>query len=328
MKGLKSNVFIFFLMVVLSFSIVQNQLFAIEAYPQKPIEVIVPYPPGGPTDLGIRAITDQLSKILKTRVIVINNPAGSGIVGTNEVVRAKKDGYTLLGTSSTPIVSMTVTKPKEVPYDPVKDLEPLAHCLSILVDLVVRGDHPFNTFQDLEKFVKANPGKLNMGVPGAAIQPYFIFHILKAKGLDTNLIVSKGVPQGITFLLGGHTDALLSSISTDAQYIREGKMKALAFFSNNRIPDFPNVPTIGEMGYPDAALIYWIGFFAPRGTPPDVLDVLGKAFKEATTAPEAVEKAKKLMYVVEYKPGYELKAIIEAQQKIIRDIAIKTKIIE
>ena len=328
MMKLKRYVSIFFVVACVGCSIFINQLYAAEAYPQKPIEVIVPYPPGGPTDLGIRAITDQLSKVLKTPVIIINNPAGSGIVGTNEVVRAKKDGYRLLGTSSTQIVSMPITKSKEVPYDSIKDLEPLAHSLSIIVDLVVKGDHPFNTFQDLEKYVKENPGKLNMGVPGAAIQPYFIFHILKSKGLNMNPIVSKGVPQGISFLLGGHTEALLSAVSTDAQYIREGKMKALAFFSNNRLPEFPNVPTIGEVGYPEAALIYWIGFFAPRGTPPDVLDVLRKALKEATTAPEAVEKAKKLMFVVEYKPSHELKAIIEAQQKIIREIAIQTKLIE
>jgi tripartite-type tricarboxylate transporter receptor subunit TctC len=328
MIKLNRYVFIFFLVTYLSFSILTNQLYAAETYPQKPIEVIVPYPPGGPTDLGIRAITDQLSKILKTPVLVINNPAGSGIVGTNDVVKAKKDGYTLLGTSSTPIVSLPITQSKEVPYNAIQDLEPLAHCLSILVDLVVRGDHPFNKFEDFEKYVKANPGKLNMGVPGAAIQPFFIFHILKERGLGMNILVSKGVPQGISYLLGGHTDALLSAVSTDAKYIREGKMKALAFFSNNRIPDFPNVPTIGEVGYPEAALIYWIGFFAPRGTPPEILDVLGKAFKEATTAPEAVEKAKKLMFVVEYKPGHELKTIIEAQQKIIREIAIKTKIVE
>lgn len=328
MRNLRNHVHLFCLMMILPFLVVESGSIAKEVYPSKPIEVIVPYPPGGPTDLGIRAITDQLSKVLRTPVIVINNPAGSGIVGTNEVVRAKKDGYTLLGTSSTPIVSMPITKPNEVPYDSIKDLEPLAHCLSILVDLVVRGDHPFNKFEDLEKYVKANPGKLNMGVPGAAIQPFFIFHILKSKGLDMNSIVSKGVPQGISFLLGGHTDALLSSISTDAQYIREGKMKALAFFSNNRLPEFPNVPTIGEMGYPEAALIYWIGFFAPKGTPPDILDALGKAFKEASSAPETIEKVKKLIYVVEYKPGHELKAIIEAQQKIIRDIATKTKIVE
>jgi len=328
MIKLNRYVFIFFLVTNLGFSILANQLYAAETYPQKPIEVIIPYPPGGPTDLGIRAITEQLSKILKTPVLAINHDGGSGIVGTNEVVQAKKDGYTLLGTSSTPIVSMPITKPKEVPYDSIKDLEPLAHCLSIIVDLVVKGEHPFNRFADLEKYVKANPGRLNMGVPGAAIQPYFIFHILKSKGLDMNSIVSKGVPQGTSFLLGGHTEALLSSISTDAQYIREGKMKALAFFSNNRLPEFPNVPTIGEVGYPEAALIYWIGFFAPRGTPPDVLDVLRKAFKEATTAPEVVAKAKKLMYVVEYKPGHELKAIIEAQQKIIRDISTKAKIME
>ena len=105
-------------------------------------------------------------------------------------------------------------------------------------------------------------------------------------------------------------------------------MKALAFFSNSRLSEFRNVPTIGEVGYPDAALIYWIGFFAPKGTPPDILNVLGKAFKDASTAPEMVEKVKHLMYVVEYKSGPELKSIIESQQKIIREIATKTKIVE
>ena len=105
-------------------------------------------------------------------------------------------------------------------------------------------------------------------------------------------------------------------------------MRALAFFSNNRIPDFPDVPTIGEVGYPDAALIYWIGFFAPKGTPQPILDVLGQAFKEAMRDPETIEKVKKMLYVVEYKSGQELKGIIEGQQKIIQEIAIKTKIIE
>ena len=106
-------------------------------------------------------------------------------------------------------------------------------------------------------------------------------------------------------------------------------MKALAFFSNNRLPEFPNVPTIGEMGYPDAALIYWIGFFAPKGTPPDILDVLGKAFKEVNNCSGSCREGKKTdVCIVDYKPGHELKSIIEAQQKIIRDIATKTKIME
>ena len=184
----RCHICFFLLMTILGFSLSQNKSFAKEVYPQKPIEIIVPAEPGGPTDIGIRIEAEQLSKVLKTKIIVINKAGGGGIVGTNEVVKSKKDGYTLLGTSSTPIISMPIIKPKEVPYDPINDFEPLAHSHLNIVDLVVKGDSSFNTFQDLEKYVKANPGKLNMGVPGAAIQPYFIFHHPEIKGLDMNSI--------------------------------------------------------------------------------------------------------------------------------------------
>ena len=315
-----------FLVVVAGCFVSQDSSFAAEAYPQKPIQVIVPFEAGGPTDIGIRVWTDQLRKFLKDQVIVINRGGAGGALGTRLVVDAKNDGYTLLGGSTTPIVVMPITNPKEVTYDSLRDMESIAHCMALVNFMVVRGDSRFNKFEDLEKYVKANPGKLTMGVPGIA-HPFFLFHILKEEGLDMNLVVAKGAPQNVSYLQGGHVDVILIQVGMGSEYIREGKWKALAFFANKRLPDFPDIPTIAEKGYPKAAFPFWIGFYAPKGTPQSILDVVAAALREAAKDPEVVDKLNKLGYPIEFKTGREVRALIEEQQKVIREIAVRTKII-
>lgn len=320
----RAVLFCLLLGVCLSESIVSAQ----DKYPTKPIEVIIPYEPGGPTDIGIRAICDQLSKILANPVVVVNKAGAGGILGTSQVVQSRRDGYTLLGTSAPPIISMPVIQPKEVSYDPLRDLEPLAHCASIVVDLVVRADSPFKKFEDLEKYVKENPGKLNIGIPGIGLQPYFNYQIMRSKGLEMNLVITKGVPQNITFLLGGHIDVAPNSLAADIPYIREGKFRPLALFLRERHPDFPEIPAIAEKGYPEAAFAFWIGFLAPKGIPQPVLDTLVTALKKVMDNPEVVNQLKNLLFFVEYKSPAELRNLIIEQQKTIREIALKAGIIK
>jgi len=327
MRRLRSNIYFLFLVMVIGFFISQNSLFAAETYPQKPIEVIVPFPPGGPTDIGIRIYADKLTKILKKNVVVVNRAGGGGAVGTNEVVRTKKDGYTLLGGTSTPIVVLPITNPKEVSYDSLRDLEPISHCISIISDMVVRKESSFNTFEDLEKYVKANPGKLNMGVHGIT-HPYYIFHILKEQGLDMNLVMAKGTPQNVSFLLGGHVDAIIDHVGVTGPYLREGSMKPMVVFAHKRLPDFPNMPSIVEKGYPRGALVFFIGFFAPKGTPQPIVDVLASALEEASRDPDVAANLNKLAFPIDFKRGPEFKTLIVDQEKIIREIATKTKIIQ
>lgn len=329
MKRLRHHVYSLFLTMLVAFFISPNRSFAAESYPQKPIQVVVPFLPGGPTDIGIRILTDQLARILKNPVVVVNKAGGGGSLGTNLVVGAKKDGYTLLGGSTTPIILTPITSPKEVTYDSIRDLEPIAHCISLISCMTVRGDSPFNSFEDLEKYVKANPGKLNIGVSGLE-HPYLIYHLLKEQGLNMNLVISKGIPQNVSFLLGGHVDVTINQVGINAPYIREGKMKALVLFWDKHVPFFPDMPTILEKGqnYKSTALPFWIGFFAPKGTPQPILDVLISAFKEASRDPDTVAKFNNLMYPLDFKPGHEFKALIENQQKILREIATKAKLVE
>lgn len=327
MEGLKGCLCSIFLTMAVILSISQNSSFAAEAYPKGPIQVVVPFEAGGPTDIGIRLWTDQLSKILKNPVLVINKPGAGGSLGTNSVVGAKNDGYTLLGGSTGPLVMMPITNPKEVSYDTIRDLEPIANCVKLVVCLVVRGDSPFNKFEDFEKYVKANPGKLNMGVSGIN-HTFLIYHLLKSQGFDMNLVVGKGTPQNVSFLLGGHVDVIINQVGLAAAQIREGKMKALVVFSNKRHVDMPDIPTIAEKGYPKAELDFWIGFLAPKGTPQPILDVLAAALKEGSTDPDTAAKLRKLDFPVDFRLGREFKTLIENQQKIIREIATNAKIIQ
>jgi tripartite-type tricarboxylate transporter receptor subunit TctC len=327
MKRSRLSIYFLFLVMAVGFFGFQNSSFAAERYPEKPIEVIVPFPPGGPTDIGIRIISDQLAKVLKNPVVVINKGGGSAAVGTSQVVSAKKDGYTLLAGTSTPIVVIPVTNPKEVTYDSLRDLEPVAHCISLVTCMTVRQDSRFNTFEDLEKHVKANPGKVSVGVPGMT-HPYYLYQILKDLGLDMNLVIAKGDPQNVSYLLGGHVEAIMEHMGITAPYVREGKMKPIVVYHNKRLPSFPNMPSIAEKGYPRAALLFFIGFFAPKGTPQPIVDVLASALEEATKDPEVVAKLGKLEYPVDFKRGPEFRALIEEHQKIIQDIATKANIIQ
>jgi tripartite-type tricarboxylate transporter receptor subunit TctC len=328
MRRSRLNLSFLFLVMVVGLLASQNSSFGAEVYPQKPIQIIVPFPPGGPVDVGVRIYADQLTKTLKTPVIVVNKGGGGGAAGTNFVIGAKKDGYTLLGGSTASVVCMPITNPKEVLYDPLRDLEPIAYCMPTISCLVVRGeDSRFNTFQDLEKYVKANPGKLNMAVNGFNL-PYYLYHLLKEQGLDMNLVVANGNPQTVSFLLGGHVDAIIHQAGLAYGQIKEGKMKGLVLFANSRLPDFANMPTVVERGYPKAALVFWVGFFAPKGTPQPILDVLIAAIREASKDPETTTKLTNLMFPIDFKGSAEFKALIEDQQKVIREIAVRAKLVQ
>ena len=327
MKRSKHNTYFLFLVVAVGVLACQNSSFAAETYPQKPIEVVVPFSPGGPTDIGIRIFVDQLSKILKNPFLVVNKAAGASVVGTTYVARAKKDGYTLLAGASTPIVVAPITNPKEVTYDPLRDLEPIAHCFLNLACMAVREDTPFNTFEDLEKYVKANPGKLSVGVPGLT-HPYFVFQIMKDYGLDMNLVVANGAPQLTSYILGGHVPVAMQHPGALGPYIREKKLKGMVIFDNKRLRSFPNMPCITEKGYPKAALAFFVGFFAPKGTPQPIVDILASALEQASKNPEVTAKLDSMEYPVNFKRGPEFRALIEDHQKIIRDIATKAKLIQ
>jgi len=221
-----------------------------------------------------------------------------------------------------------VIDPQNVDYHAIKDFEPLGRYGYITVVILVRSDSPFRNFEELVDFVKKNPGKLNCGIPGIGLVPHLVYEILKSSGLDMEMIVAKGVPQNISFLMGGHIDVSFESLAASAGHIQDGKFRALAIVLERRFSDFPNIPTLAEKGYPQATLVFWAGFFAPAGISQEVKNILVPALKQSIKDPEIVDKLKKLHFFPDYGAPEDLRKEIIVQQQIIRDVAIKAKIIK
>ncbi len=216
---------------------------------------------------------------------------------------------------------MPVIEPQNVDYDAPRDLEPLGRYGYITVVILVRSDSPFRSFEELVDFTKKNPGKLNCGIPGVGLVPHLVYEILKSSGVNMTMIVAKGVPQNISFLMGGHVDVTVDSLAATAGHLRDGKLRALAIVLEKRFPDFPDIPTLAEKGFPQATLVFWAGYFAPAGIPQEVRNVLVPALKQAITDPEVVDKLRKLQFFPEYGTPEDLRKEMVDQQRIIRDVA-------
>jgi tripartite-type tricarboxylate transporter receptor subunit TctC len=303
--------------------------FSADKYPHKPVEVVVPFPPGGPVDIGARAVNEKLSQALGVPFLVTNKPGAGGSLGASTVARSKKDGYTLLSTPTPAMIAMPVIEPQNVDYDPLKDFEPLGRYGYLVAMVMVRNDSPFRSFEDLAEFIKKNPGKLNCGiVQGIGLVPHLVYETLKFSGLNMNMVTAKGTAQNTNFLMGGHVDLIIDALAPTVGLIQEGSLRGLAVVLEKRLPEFPNVPTLSEKGFPQATLLFWAGYFAPAGIPQEVKAALVPALKQAIGDPEVVERLKKLQFLPEYGgPESLMKEIVE-QQRIIRDIATKTGVIQ
>lgn len=297
--------------LVLSLSIFAATFGALPAgaqtYPDKPIQLVIPVPPGVVLDLTGRMVAEELSKILKTPVLALNKPGASMVLGTDQVVRSKKDGYTLAYTNTSAIVYSRVTNPESVPYDPMKDLEPLGLHLFFPLTLTVREDAPWKSFGDLIDYAKKNPGKLRVTTPGQGTVDHFNLEIIQSiTGTQFTHIPMKG-EQVISSLLGGHVEVISDALSKVLPHLESGKVRVLLL--TKRMPDFPSIPTITELGYKEDLFSAWAGFFAPAGIPDDVRKTLLPALKQAINHRESIDKINKMGFNVEYRSPDELRKL-------------------
>lgn len=298
-------------------------------YPSRPIELVVPMAPGGSADITARLYSEDLGKELKAPVNIVNRAGGAGIQGTTFAARAKKDGYTLLQGSATYLVIMPIIS-NEVTYDPVKDFIPLGYFVSVPSVFNVRSDSPFKTLNDLIEFARKNPGKLNNGAGGLGTVSNFNLEILCAKNnIKINTIPFKSGGEALPALLGGHVDMVMGTLSTEASQFKAGKLRGLAITSKTRHPDFPDIPTTAELGYPYVNLSVWQGLFAPAGLPQSVVDALIPAIEKVLKSPEVVKRALNAGYIPEYKGPEEFRKFLESEiqtvAKIAKDINMSKK---
>ena len=266
---------------------------AAQAYPNRPIKVIVPFPAGGPPDTLARLVGNDISARLGQTVVIDNRPGAGATIGTRVVANAEPDGYTLLFASTTSL-SIGPALFKNLDYDPIKSFAPVASVSLGAMVVTVNAKVPANTVAEFVAHAKANPGRLHNGA-GVASPPHIAWGLFTlTTGTNIVFVPYRSMVQAMTDLVSGQIQIMIDGIGSLLPHIRDGKVRALAVTGERRSPDLPEVPTMIESGYPGFRLSFWTGVLAPAGTPAPVVDKLNGVINETLRAPEVVELLSKL----------------------------------
>ena len=260
------------------------------AYPAKPIRLIVPFPAGGGTDMIARTVAQKLTDQNKWNVIVDNRPGAGGNLGVDAAAKSAPDGYTLvIGQTSNLAINPTLY-PK-LPYDPLKDLVPVALVSSSPIVMAAPANSPFKTYADVVAASKGKPDAVTLGYSGNGTVAHLSGELAEnAAGIKLRHIPYKGAAQAMTDLVSGQIDLYMSSVPTLLGQVRNGKLKVLAITSAKRSAQLPDVPTLAESGYKGFEAVTWFGILAPAGTPAPIVAQLNKAINEALQNPEVADK--------------------------------------
>jgi tripartite-type tricarboxylate transporter receptor subunit TctC len=260
-----------------------------EKYPSRPITFIIPWPAGGTADASMRAIGESLSKNLGVPVIVENRSGASGMLGVSQLVASKPDGYTIGQ------IPLSITRQHHmgtISFNPLTDITYLGRTAGLTFGLAVNSDSPIKTFSDYVRYAKLNPGKLNYGSTGVGTNTHvYMEEIAEQVGIQLNHIPFKGGTDNLNALLGGHTDSMMDS-SVWAPHVQSGKLRLLAVFTDQRLEDFPNVPTVRELGIKISGTAP-NGIGAPKGIDPSIAKILENAIEKAAKDTPHVDALKK-----------------------------------
>jgi tripartite-type tricarboxylate transporter receptor subunit TctC len=265
--------------------------FAQDKYPSKPITIICPYPAGGNTDQRSRQFSRFMNTALGQPVIVDNKPGAGGNIGTEIIARAKPDGYTI-GMGNFAPLSVNPTMFKKVNFDPIKDLAPICLIERGPLVLMVRPDSPFKNVKDIVAAAKAKPGQLSYANGGTGGSHHLAAEMFKsmAGGLQIINIPYKGGAPAAMDLMGGQVDMMFEQMYAASANIRAGKLRALAITSLKRSPQFPDIPTMAEQGFPGFEISNWQGFVAPAATPRPIIMLLNEVTNRALADPTIKEQ--------------------------------------
>jgi tripartite-type tricarboxylate transporter receptor subunit TctC len=261
---------------------------AAQSYPNRPVKIVVPFAPGGPTEFIIRLTADRLTGMLGQAFVIENRPGGGGgTVGAKSVAVAEPDGYTLLFSSPGPLVTAAAVY-KNLDYDPVKSFAPIAMLIYAPQMLVVHPSIPARSLEEFIAYAKSNPGKITFGSSGYGTQPHILGEMLKrAAGIDIVHVPYRGAGQSVTDLLAGQVQMIFETTAILLPHVEAGKLRALAVATQERSPLLPGVPTTAEGGYPQIFASFWSGLLAPSGTPAGVIEKLNASANEILKSKEA-----------------------------------------
>lgn len=294
-------------------------------FPTKPITVVVPFPAGGIGDSITRIIGDHVSKTLGQPLVIDPRPGGNTNIGTMLVSKASPDGYTWL--MAAPSLTANPSLYSGI-WDPLTDFTGVGIAVSAPNLVTVPAQLPANSLKEFVELAKKSPGKMNYGNPGIGTSLHLNTELLKlAAGIDLVSVTYKGQPPAILDLLRGDLSVMLTSVGLAAPHIRVGKLKPLAVVSQVRMPEFPDVPTLAEAGYPEANVTPWYGYVIPAKTPEAVARKVNDAISKALQAPEVQEKLRALGTIPE-KPRQlsQIASVIRSDHARYRDVIRKANI--
>jgi tripartite-type tricarboxylate transporter receptor subunit TctC len=298
-----------------------------QSYPKLPINLLIPLAPGDATDVAGRTIGEGLSKLLKVPVVAINKPGGGGTVGTDSAVKAPKDGYTILITNNASLIYNRILTPETVPYDPFKDLIALGLVARTPIVLAVHSNAPFKNFAEMAEYGKKNPGNVRIGTVGPGSVGHFTVEIVNSlTGADMTMIPFKGAGPAVTAALGGHIEGAAAAQGVVAEHLKAGTMRGIV--ASNKMPEFPQIPTLAQLGYKQNLLGVWSAFFAPAGVSSEVSKTLIAALEKVMKDPAVGSRLANLGMVADYEPPEKLIAEIREEHRAVEQIAKKAGLIK
>ncbi|NTV58584.1 MAG: tripartite tricarboxylate transporter substrate binding protein, partial [Deltaproteobacteria bacterium] len=218
-----------------------------QPYPAHPIQLVIPGAPGDAVDIAARSAADELAKILKIPIVPLNKPGGGSILGTEFAVKSKKDGYTLLYALSSGLIYNPAMNPDSVPYDPIRDLEPLGMHVNFPTVISVRADSPWKHFSETIEYAQKNPGRFRCGTLGVGSINHFQLEIIKSlTNTDINMVPFKGASPAITALLGGHIEAAFVAVVLSEPHYQSGKLRGILL--DHKVAALPDIPTLRDVG--------------------------------------------------------------------------------
>jgi len=294
-------------------------------YPDKPVKIVVPFAPAGPTDVMARLIAQKLSEGLKQQFYVENHPGAGGNIGMTQVAKSAPDGYTILVASSSYVVNPSLYA--KTAYDPFKDFAPVTLAAASPNILVVNADFPVKSVKELVDRIRKEPGKYNYAMPGTGTTPHLAGELLKLTyKLDLATVPFNGAGPAIQSAVAGHTPIAVTALPPTAPQVQAGKLRGLAVTSTKRSSALPDVPTMAEAGVTGQESETMQGVFLPAGTPKEIVDLLNREIAKAMAQSDVKEKCAQLGFdVVASKPdefAIYIKKEVEKWGKVIRDANI------
>ncbi|TFY98602.1 Bug family tripartite tricarboxylate transporter substrate binding protein [Ramlibacter rhizophilus] len=290
-----------------------------QKYPGGPVTVVIPLAAGDGGDTALRAMAEALQKQLDAPFLVNNRPGAGGSLGVQNVLAAKKDGYTLLFAQNSPLTIRRVMEPETVNYDPQKDLIPLGLTTRTPSLLVVRKEAPYNTFQELVAHAKKSPRSVRIGHPGAGSSGDLSVQLINTQaGIELLAVPYKGAAPAVTDALGGQIDGVILALGAVSAHMKSGAFKPIAISS--AYPALPDVPTLAKLGYKQDLMGIWFGFYAPAGTPSEVVQTLVPALQKVAEDGAIASRLLPLGIVQEWEPPARLAEAIRTEYEAVGDL--------